>query len=84
MKALPKERPIRLQPNSGRSKRGPQTEVRIGAGEPDVALLSSVIREWIVPALVREFLAEHPTGGSKAEVNSANELREPHSEEAAG
>jgi hypothetical protein len=35
-----------------------------------MALLASAIREWVVPALVRDLLAEHPIGAARTELNS--------------
>jgi hypothetical protein len=43
--------------------------VRI-VGDPDLEALTSVIDEWLVPLLVREFLATHPFAMRKSDVNS--------------
>jgi hypothetical protein len=42
----------------------------IVGGEPDLEALTSVIDEWLVPLLVKEFLAIHPFSTQKSEVNS--------------
>jgi len=39
-------------------RRRRDTPLIIGSGEPNQEALISVIREWLVPLLVREFLAE--------------------------
>jgi len=60
------------------------TDVVIGSGRPDAALLHSAIREWIVPVLVRDFLAEHPVGVPTAEANSNKGTTGTDGEEGAG
>ncbi len=67
-----------------RLERKPQTAVLVGSGEPDIGLISSVIREWIVPALVREFLAEHPIPASPSKVISEKRTTKPLGKEGAG
>jgi len=49
----------------------------------DPALIDSTIREWIVPLLVRNFLAEHPIAVSANEANSNNSTTGMHDEEGA-
>lgn len=41
------------------SARLAQTKLELPAGEPDLEGLRAVTREWLVPALVEEFLREH-------------------------
>jgi len=52
-------RPADIVPRTATGK-GSRREPRlvIEAGAPDPAALSAAIREWIVPLLVREYLAE--------------------------
>jgi len=38
--------------------------LEIGSGDPGLETLSALVREWIVPILVKEFLAERMTDGS--------------------
>lgn len=51
----PVKRPVGMSRYFNRRAR---TDVRVGNGEPDSEMLSAVIREWIMPLLVRQFLAE--------------------------
>jgi hypothetical protein len=62
----------------------PQTAVLVGSGERDMGLIYSAIREWIVPALVREFLAEHPIPTSPSTVISEKRTTKPLGKEGAG
>lgn len=48
---------IMRRARTGRSASG-ETRIVIEANTPDPTALSLAIREWIVPVLVREFLAE--------------------------
>lgn len=41
------------------TRRRSDTTLVIPAGQPDLAALRSVTREWLVPRLVEEFLREH-------------------------
>ena len=70
--------------SSYRPGRRTQTEVRIGGGERDMALLALAIREWVVPTLVRDFLAEHPIGAARTEPDSDKRTIGPHGKEGAG
>jgi len=68
-----------------RSQKGrPQTGAVLGCGKPDRALLSSAIREWIVPLLVRDFLAEHRIAVHATEANSNKPTSGVLGEEGAG
>lgn len=58
--------------------------MRIAGGERDMALLASAIREVVVPALVRDFLAEHPIAAAQTEVNSDKRTTGLHGKEGAG
>jgi hypothetical protein len=57
------------------SRRGVSLE--IGSGNPDLEAVSALVREWIVPLLVKEFLGERMTGGSRSEPNGQKRTREP-------
>jgi len=67
-----------------RAVRKPKTDLQLVSGERDIDLLSSAVREWIVPVLVRDFLAEHPIGVSKNEAVFNNSTTGVHGEEGAG
>ncbi|MGC1784735.1 MAG: hypothetical protein WA708_19620 [Acidobacteriaceae bacterium] len=58
--------------------------VRVGNGERDMELISSAMRDWIIPALVREFLAEHPILTSPNKVISDKRTSKPRGKEGAG
>jgi len=61
-----------------------KTNVFVGSGELDQGMLSSAIREWIVPVLVREFLAEYPICTARTTTNSEKGTTGLHGEEGAG
>jgi hypothetical protein len=67
-----------------RLNREPQTVILVESGKRDIGLISSAIREWIVPVLVREFLAEHPLSASPTQVISAKRTTKPLGKEGAG
>jgi hypothetical protein len=67
-----------------RFDRKPQTAVLVGSGEREMGLISSAIREWIVPVLVGEFLAEHPILTSPSKVISEKRTTKPLGKEGAG
>jgi hypothetical protein len=54
-------------------RRRGETPVIIAPGDPDQEALRSVIREWLVPLLVRQFLAVHgveaPPGQNRSELS---------------
>ena len=51
-------RELATAPSKGRGKQ--PTQLIIPAGQPDTELLSVLVRDWVVPMLVRRFLAEYP------------------------
>jgi hypothetical protein len=53
-----KRAPVRGNAASFAGRGGIDTMLEIPAGEPDLARLLSVTREWLVPLLVDEFLRE--------------------------
>ncbi len=53
-----KRAPVRVNAASFAGRRGIDTRLEIPTGEPDLARLLSVTREWLVPLLVDEFLRE--------------------------
>ena len=67
-----------------RLNRKPQTAILVESGERDIGLISSAIREWIVPVLVREFLAEHPISASPSKVISEKRTTKPLGKKGAG
>jgi hypothetical protein len=67
-----------------RAVRKSKTDLQLVSGERDINLLSSAIREWIVPVLVRDFLTEHPITVSKNEAVFNNSTTGVHGEEGAG
>lgn len=62
------------------SPRRHDTPVVICPGNPDHEALRSVIREWLVPALVKQFLAEQKSGGTKNTVINQKRTSEFHGE----
>ena len=55
-------------PTSASSMRGAKREVtqlQLPQGEPDLVAITAVIGDWLVPLLVKEFLAEHDASTSK-------------------
>jgi hypothetical protein len=53
-----KRAPVRGNAASFVGRHGIDTRLEIPAGEPDLARLLSVTRDWLVPLLVDEFLRE--------------------------
>ena len=53
-----------------RANSGMPTEVQIVTGQRDNESLSAVMREWLVPMLVKEFLAEKRTKLAKTPANA--------------
>jgi len=51
-------------------RRQRDTPVIIASGQSDPAALKSVIREWLVPLLVRQFLAERGVGTPQDQTRS--------------
>jgi hypothetical protein len=51
--------------------------LEIGSGEPDLETVSALVREWIVPLLVKEFLSERMTDGSSSEASEQKRTNEP-------
>jgi hypothetical protein len=51
--------------------------LEIGSGKPDLEALSALVREWIVPLLVKEFLSERMTDGSSSEASEQKRTKEP-------
>jgi hypothetical protein len=48
-------------PSSSRSAgRKQPTQLTIPPGQPDTEKISVLVREWLVPMLVRKFLSDHP------------------------
>src|ERR1700692_4952553 len=57
--------------------------LRVVNGKRDLDALSSVISQWLVPLLVRDFLAEQRLTASKIEVPSSNSFSRPLYQEGA-
>jgi hypothetical protein len=49
--------------------------VTLGAGEPDLAALTSVVTEWLVPLLVQQFLNRHGVDREVTSNKSSSGLR---------
>jgi hypothetical protein len=62
------------------ARRRPLVSVVIAPGVRDAVAIRSAVSEWIVPLLVRDFLAEHPVVGSKSEVKADHQTTGVHSE----
>jgi hypothetical protein len=62
--STPKER--------SRKKSSPRNRVglEIAQGELDLPHLSALLREWVVPVMVNQFLAEREAGGPSSPANS--------------
>jgi hypothetical protein len=46
------------------------TKIRLPIGEPDLTAIKSVIDDWLVPLLVREFMAEYNAKAATEAVKS--------------
>lgn len=49
----------RVSPSTASAQKRMTTQLRLPTGERELQALMAVIGDWIVPLLVREFLAEH-------------------------
>jgi hypothetical protein len=50
--------------SSGSAGRKQPTQLTIPLGQPSTEKISVLVREWLVPMLVRKFIAEHPPAGT--------------------
>jgi hypothetical protein len=64
------------EPQVGRESLKGRVLLEIGNGEPDLEALSALAREWIVPVLVKEFLAERAKDVSRFEANQQKRTNE--------
>ena len=54
---------------NGRAPRRVTTQLQLPTGKRDVTALTSVIDEWLVPLLVKEFLAELNAGAKPSDAH---------------
>ena len=62
-------------PQKTHAPRRSEDQLHIAPGERDLLGLSSIIREWLVPLLVRDFMAEYEAAMQKTHVNSHEEAK---------
>jgi hypothetical protein len=67
----------RLSGPERRSSRDGTSALRIATGERDLESLFVVICGWVVPLLVKEFLAEYQATGANPEVDTRTRTIEP-------
>jgi hypothetical protein len=61
----PRRKTQAADPCSARSAgRKQPTQLAIPLGQPSTEKISVLVREWLVPMLVRKFIAEHPPAGT--------------------
>ena len=66
------------EPASERSARGrAPTKLRLPIGEPDHAAIKVVINDWLVPLLIKEFMAEY-NAKPATEANQSQQTSVPH------
>jgi hypothetical protein len=52
--------------SAGSAGRKQPTQLTIPLGQPSTEKISVLVREWLVPMLVRKFLSEHPSAQDSA------------------
>jgi hypothetical protein len=53
------------------------TQLRLPCGDQDLEALMAVIGDWLVPLLVKEFLAEHSAGAVPTEAHGSQRTTGP-------
>lgn len=60
---------VNTRTKTSRAVRKSPTQLKIAPGQPDTQKINALVREWLVPMLVKKFLSERPPTGTAVAQN---------------